>query len=155
MESLLFKKWKRLIMYVEIISHDNDFSNRFIEALSTLWHTVHEGKFSSDTRTDEEVFKQLIDKNMVLPAIIRLVALSSVKQHVIWAIESHSINYEKTPDTPDWNSTGIGSNTVDFYVERYFNDIKLKVHDNDKFTCEWQNGEHYWLDVTNGIVGQF
>lgn len=143
-------------MFLEIKSHDNDFSHRFIEALTEIWNLVsdqHINKFRPDTRIVEVVFKDLIDKGIILPALIRLVALKSVESSICWEITKASI-VSKAFEQPEWVPGGVGFCTIEHYTN-YFSDISLELHDTDAFTYSNENGEHCWLNLDTGDAGYF
>lgn len=129
-------------MFLEIKFHDNDFSLRFIYILDTLWKTVHNNRLFKNESSDTEAFKDLHKKELLLPIIIRLVALEAHMHEILSFVE-----FTGGIKTPRWL-------TSDF-TTKYFNDIDLEFHDTDEFTKEWQNGEHYYLNLKTGEVGQF
>lgn len=128
-------------MFLEVKFHDNDFSLRFVSILDALWKSVHKERMSFDNRTDTEVFQEL-DRN------------EELREMIIHLVSAESIINGELRSAARYPKEAPSQLTYDFY-KQYFDDVKLEFHDTDEFTEEWQNGEHYWVNLDSGAIGQF
>lgn len=129
-------------MFLEVRFHDNDFSQRFMYILDTLWKYIKEKKPFSDERTIAELFFDLHTCRCLQPMLVSMIAAEATI-HSVRRAAAMSV-YETSRKYP----------TNEFYT-KYFKDIELEFHKTNKFIEEWHNGEHYWLDLDSGTVGQF
>jgi uncharacterized protein (UPF0264 family) len=129
-------------MFLEVRFHDNDFSQRFMYILGTLWKAVKEEKPSSDERTISELFFDLHKCGCLQPMLVSMIAADATI-HCIKRAAAMSV-YKTSLEYP----------TNEFYT-KYFKSIELEFHKTNKFIEEWHNGEYYWIDLYSGAVGQF
>ena len=111
-------------MFLEVKSHDNDFHFDFVDSLTEIWHLIndrHINKFAPDKRLTALVFKDVLNKEVILPVLLRLVALSAVKRSILWEVSGAAANYGSFKQ-PKWVPGGVAFHTVDYYIE-YFKDV--------------------------------
>lgn len=140
-------------MFLEFKFHDNDFGNDAKEALDKLWQLVS-GDISahshSANRTASEVFVYLHGTGLLKQMIKKLMVLSATAHDIEWATRGlHKKGAAFFHDKIDPVSKDVAR------FEKYFDDIEIELHKTKKFSGEWMNSEHAWLDLDTGDIGLF
>jgi len=143
-------------MYLELKFHDNDFGMSFIQSLKDVWNYIKENNgrdyiFSKTSYETVDVdispfFVKLHKSGKLVSMIHHLVVLNHMKSPVEWMTRGLNRDYDIKED--------LDFTDLDHY-KNYLKDFSLEFHDNDDFTNEWMNSEHFYLDITTGEVKSF
>lgn len=137
-----------VIRYLEVTFGDNDFGRPVIDALTRLWKWMHESN-GHHGKPMGELFKKLHNEGILLKMVNRLVDSEYIAQDVEFATRGVH-NMEEWPESHRHKIPTTLRSIATPYLS-----LELRLHSNKRFTKEWKNGEHAWLNLQTGAAATF